>query len=387
MIEYVVSAIIGILAGIVLGIWLWKEYLKPIEIKYKVSSKEWIFPNLVTFVVLLFCIVMEMAFGGWVSGIETDNNVCWTIIQIFNNGVLVIPVILFTSWIYSIMIKSRGLDYSVAYDENLKKVYFTMACSVVCLFLIIVIWEPWHSDAYEETGIFINRIVMWIMNTICIWVGFGMFGKGRIIIEVDKVREKELSLGDKIKLYKEYYVYFFLTGGIALILLIVFALNEGLHNFIIVLGVAFIIPLVIWSIVLKNSYCPAEKRSKKRLIRNYKKVIKEEYGLVYGRYKRERYALIKERSEIKLIILGESIKWEKANEEKKEEMKNLFKQIYIEFKIDKNDNELCNNIQKEVEKLSNERDKFVADAFDDAKKSWEKEQVEEVTKRNEAKGE
>lgn len=317
-----VGIVIGILTGIGLVFILKKDLFKPIEIKPDDSSKEWIFPNLVTFVVLIFCVFAELIIVAIVSEIRADNRICWLFIQMLKNGLLVVPIILLTSWIYTKMVRARDLDYSIAYDETLKKVYFTMACIVACLMMIGMCWEQFLGQNYEGAELFVSRIVMWVLNTICIWAGFGIMGKGRLEIEADK--EEKPSFMQKIQLNRGYYIAFFGTGGIALVLLAIVALMEELQAPVMEFGIALTIPLMLYSIYFVLRYCPSEKRSKKQLVKNFYKLVKAESGQVSGRYMKQKYDLKKENRKIMLFISDEDIIWKKAGKDNRDKMSHLF---------------------------------------------------------------
>lgn len=152
-----------VLTYMISNYWIDKKYIKSITIKRKLNLYLWIPVHSLIFMLT----IMMMVFQDWiVYEINISLRFEGLIYLFVKNGGLIIFIMLISSLLYNIYIKSIGFEYFIECYQWIRKIFFSIVCISLIVVYLIAINESNSAMFLEE------NIVVWIIVCIEIWISF-----------------------------------------------------------------------------------------------------------------------------------------------------------------------------------------------------------------------
>lgn len=275
---FLILCIIAGVSGMVISVLATK---RPIRIMYAYSWDAWVEPILISFVSFMFLFLFEYLVSIFIHK-YISNNFCGKVVKQFvENGLLIPFLSAFLSWGFEKIVEKLNLDYLEQYNNFISKVCFTVLVSACCITFIYIVF-PMDEDVY-----FINRVIMWLLTVLGMWIGFGFGCEGRIAKE-NKVRMRIYETNDKKNTFKFWLPIIWPLVLCVTLLFLMCVLNADtfvrIENYFVSLSFIFCFFCIATLCILKSRVNPSEERSKTAfyvLIKKYKngKSIKKNFGL------------------------------------------------------------------------------------------------------------
>lgn len=358
---YLICFLLGVCVSIVV-------IRKPIVIRFKVNSLDWCMPILVMFVMFSIAFILETALNDIVQmHVKSDEEIVRIICKLIDGGIIVPFISYILSWAFGRLVEKMDLDISEAYSEVLSKITFSVIILVHCFCFFLVIHNEYSIDDASVQSM-INRIVIWSISVVGIWMSIGDNCEGRI-------QRYKNELKDSKKVFKgseatSYYVIFglFLFFVSAVYILSYMNIEESVFILEIIMNVIWYFAIGSMLILFGAIWFtkPSKKRSDKilkRLIKRYNH--KEETVLgVKKRYENVSFCITKDNEQFKIKIFDRPVIYIG----KEEEIENLFGEK--SYSIEQIEYGLMRDV---LEKVVKDRNEYIRIAFEECRNSKRKE--------------
>lgn len=359
----------AIIVGVTLGILEAKEWMKkPLVIKFPYSPENWIPPILFSFAMLLALFAIEL--GGVFWFCEKYCASCKMEDMVFKaleNGLAIPFICAAVSRVFEKMVEMQNLDYLELYSKKVSKICFSIL--MISFSGIMLGWcLIFGKQADPFYPYLANRIIMWFISVLGIWIGFGFGCEGRIERENRKIREansKIITPEIKRKFWGPILICLFMCD-----LMMAISFNKTVSNIILVLliGVmAFVLTLVLRVLGDKDYYLAPNKGLDSFL------KAKGEYeakGSGKGQYGRIHYKI--ENND--LIIEEMNVNYEEHQED--QSFKNLFGKQNEKFTD-------LDEAFKKIEKLHKEQGAYIKKGYEDCIEAERQKKLIKIEKRKE----
>lgn len=321
---YFLSVFIGCFLG-------HKRAREPVKIEFRPTILDWTFLSNAMFSVILLAFPGEIAISNLLVDYSKKNGSNF-IISIVDAGVMVIVFKLIIFAIYKYLITSSDLDINKEFDEMTFKIYFT-----VYIMVNVVL----YSLGDEVPHIIYNRIILWILAVVDLWIGTDYFCGGRINRDKKKIKH---TISEDRDAKKKYWLTIVLSIIIvfAIVPVVLFFRNSEIYDVIIRELLLNCTIMLSSMIMMMRIHIPSKFISEKRMYYNISTYIRE------GKCKLSGYRSIKyQMQEGKLLVYNREIIYPGHDEEIKE----LKMEYVINSKVDESEVEkIAGIIRKQYEK-------------------------------------
>lgn len=359
--------IIGVVLCIVALLVAINKYFKPVKIGYKITWRNWLFPNLLTLPMLMWLMLQEIA---WCLKLESsDYGLEWLIAELLRNGLGIICIIVILMRTYDWAAEITGLDKSVVYNETIKKVYFTMASLFACAFIWVIIYPDWESGDREAVRPYASRVVVWMINILGVWLDFKPQKEWFIKVIWVKIKNFVKNIKKISKLYAGFIVTILCTG----VWLVAYAAAQHIVEVALNIIIAVLLTIAATYWILNWFHLPGKWSSKMRLDFKFNKIFDANTNYIKGHYGRVTYFLLKDSKELLFIIVGENVIWNGYKDSEDNSIDDLFGQCFEKYSLKGDKNAIRDEIESKLKDISEKRKIALNNAHIRAEERWEEE--------------
>ena len=248
--------IMFIILGLLLGIGLISYILlNPIEIKPSYSVLDWVIPIAGIILAFLVLFIIEIGIANSVEGLK-DNKNCYIVYLFLYNGILIPFFALIISRIFMFSVKRLKLDRSDLFSPQVGKVCILMTLPLIIIRMLIIVFD-------SANEFIINRLIMWVITIMGIWVGFNF--------EENIHRNKErFNLLKIIRDKKTLHFWLPIILIVFVLIILVYTIDTTFVNNAFIISIpSFMISSILMCMLYKKMYNPSEKDSIKKLNKVY----------------------------------------------------------------------------------------------------------------------
>lgn len=263
--------IIGVsLGAIILGVLSGKKVFgSEYVIKTHISRGHWFLPVIQSVLVVSCCMTGEMFVSHLIKNTagNSDYYGWWLFNLAIENGVLIVILLPIVLYFFSKAAKEERLDAFEEYSPNAVKVCVSVLVWLICLGLIFQLKGEYLEVKNDATStFFFNRIVMWAIAPLGIFIEFGNKQKRANKFVADgKIKWKEVAL--TLWAFVKKWVAAVLSLVVAAVIII---LSISAQDLAFTLARYFLLGIIVYAVVIlttKSILFPSYKKSVKRFKR------------------------------------------------------------------------------------------------------------------------